>query len=70
MKDVREDIKIIRESQIRMEEDIKYHILRTDNLEDMVMPVYKVYAYIIATGKVLGGLSLLIGIMVGLGRLI
>ena len=36
MKEVKEDIKIIRESQIRMEQDIKYHIKRTDLLEQRV----------------------------------
>ena len=36
MKEVKEDIKVIRESQIRMEQDIKYHIKRTDLLEQRV----------------------------------
>jgi len=33
MDDLRKDIKEIRESQIRMESDLKYHIRRTDLLE-------------------------------------
>lgn len=33
MDDLRKDIKEIRESQIRMEADLKYHIKRTDLLE-------------------------------------
>ena len=36
MKELQQDIKVIRESQIRMEQDIKYHIKRTDLLEQRV----------------------------------
>ena len=36
MESLRKDIKEIRESQIRMESDIKYHIKRTDLLEEEV----------------------------------
>ena len=36
MKELKQDIKVIRESQIRMEQDIKYHIKRTDLLEEKV----------------------------------
>lgn len=36
MKELEQDIKVIRESQIRMEQDIKYHIKRTDLLEAKV----------------------------------
>ena len=36
MKELEQDIKVIRESQIRMEQDIKYHIKRTDLLEERV----------------------------------
>ena len=36
MKEIQQDIKVIRESQIRMEQDIKYHIKRTDLLEKRV----------------------------------
>jgi hypothetical protein len=36
MKEIQQDIKVIRESQIRMEQDIKYHIKRTDLLEERV----------------------------------
>lgn len=35
MDEIKEDIKNIRESQIRMEEDVKHHIRRTDVLEDL-----------------------------------
>lgn len=35
MDDIKQDIKVIRESQIRMEEDIKHHIKRTDLLEEL-----------------------------------
>ena len=36
MKDIKQDIQVIRESQIRMEQDLKYHIKRTDLLEEKV----------------------------------
>ena len=36
MNELEQDIKVIRESQIRMEQDIKYHIKRTDLLEQRV----------------------------------
>ena len=36
MDELKQDIKVIRESQIRMEQDIKYHIKRTDLLEARV----------------------------------
>ena len=36
MKELQQDIKVIRESQIRMEQDLKYHIKRTDLLEERV----------------------------------
>ena len=35
MEDIKEDVKVIRESQIRMEEDVKHHIRRTDELQDL-----------------------------------
>ena len=36
MKEIKQDIQVIRESQIRMEQDLKYHIKRTDLLEQKV----------------------------------
>ena len=36
MEEFRRDIQLIRESQIRMEADLKYHIRRTDLLEKIV----------------------------------
>ena len=36
MKEIQQDLKVIRESQIRMEQDLKYHIKRTDLLEEKV----------------------------------
>lgn len=36
MEELKQDIQIIRESQIRMEQDLKYHIKRTDLLEEKV----------------------------------
>ena len=34
LEELRRDVKVVRESQIRMEGDLKYHIRRTDLLED------------------------------------
>ena len=36
LNELKKDVKVIRESQIRMEGDLKYHIRRTDILEDAV----------------------------------
>ena len=36
MEEIRKNVKTIRESQIRMEADLKYHIKRTDILEDKI----------------------------------
>ena len=36
MDEIKKDLKEVRESQIRMEADLKYHIKRTDLLEDHV----------------------------------
>lgn len=36
MEELKQDIKVIRESQIRMEQDLKYHIKRTDLLEEKI----------------------------------
>lgn len=43
MEELRKDMQIIRESQIRMEEDIRYHIKRTDLLEKKLDPIHNVY---------------------------
>lgn len=52
MKDLDKDIRLIRESQIRMEQDLKYHIQRTDLLEDRlevieedIKPIYVVHFF-------------------------
>ena len=36
MEEIKKDIQVIRESQIRMEADVKHHIARTDALEKKV----------------------------------
>jgi hypothetical protein len=59
MKDVKDAIFEIKESQIRMELDLKYHIKRTDILESMVKPLHKMYnfiKYLIVLLTTLGGL--------------
>lgn len=72
MKDIRDDIQAIRESQIRMESDLKYHIKRTDLLEqkvdknEQILQPLIVFSWIsnnIRTLMLLGTLSL--GIIIG-----
>ena len=36
LEDLRKDVREVRESQIRMESDLQYHIRRTDLLEDAI----------------------------------
>ncbi len=52
MEEIRKDVKTIRESQIRMEGDLKYHIKRTDlleerleNIETDIKPLYVVHFF-------------------------
>lgn len=76
MKEIREDIQAIRESQIRMEADIKYHIKRTDLLEErvdknekLIQPLV-VFSWIsnnIRTLMLLG--SITVGVVVGILKL-
>jgi hypothetical protein len=76
MKEIREDIQAIRESQIRMEADIKYHIKRTDLLEErvdknekLIQPLV-VFSWIsnnIRTLMLLG--SITVGVIVGILKL-
>lgn len=72
MKEIRDDIQAIRESQIRMEADLKYHIKRTDLLEqkvdknEQILQPLIVFSWIsnnIRTLMLLGTLSL--GIIIG-----
>ena len=44
MEKIREDLQEIKESQIRMESDLRYHIKRTDLLEHQVQEQRKVMA--------------------------
>lgn len=47
--DWKNEIIAIRESQVRMEMDLKYHIKRTDMLEEMVRPIHKLYSWGVMT---------------------
>ena len=76
MKEIRDDIQTIRESQIRMEADLKYHIKRTDLLEqkvdknEQILQPLIVFSWIsnnIRTLMLLGTLSL--GIIIGVLKL-
>lgn len=43
MDELKTEIKLIRESQVRMEEDVKHHIKRTDDNEKMLFPMWKAF---------------------------
>lgn len=43
MEEFRKELQVIRESQIRMEADINYHIKRTDIIEDRTERLWKSY---------------------------
>jgi hypothetical protein len=43
MDEIKKELRTIRESQIRTELDVKYHIKRTNLLEAKVVPVYTAY---------------------------
>ena len=43
MDEIRSKVEEIRESQIRMESDVKHHIKRTDLLQEKVTPVWIAY---------------------------
>lgn len=68
--DIVERLVEIRESQIRIEEDLKYHIKRTDLLEDRIdrelRPVHKAF---IGVKWTVGALITLTTILAGLARL-
>ena len=44
MDEIKKELRVIRESQIRTELDVKYHIKRTDLLEAKINPVYTAYS--------------------------
>ena len=44
MEQIKKDIREIKESQIRMEADVRYHIKRTDHLEVQIVDQRKVMA--------------------------
>ena len=43
MKEIQESLQEIRESQVRMESDLRYHIRRTDLLEHQIQEQRKVF---------------------------
>jgi len=64
LNEIKSDVKVIRESQIRMEEDVRHHILRTNLLETKVAPMWGAYsalkwlvAAVITIGLVLNNLD-------------
>ena len=43
VKEIKDNLGDMKESQIRMEKDLKYHIKRTDQLEEMTKPIYRAF---------------------------
>ena len=66
MNEIKQEIRIIRESQIRMEDDLRYHIKRTDALEQKVTPIHKIYIFfnyfIISITIIAAGLAVFKGV--------
>lgn len=58
------EMKRMNDVQIQQAADIKYHITRTDTLQEMVTPVYKIYMQILGIGKLLGGIAFIGGLVV------
>lgn len=61
---IKNDLYELKETQIRIEEDIRHHIRRTDKLEEMTSPIYKTYigvrwslGAIIAMGAVIASIG-------------
>ncbi len=71
MDEITREIREIKESQIRMEVDIKYHIRRTDLLESRLdrelTPVYRTF---IASSWIIGALTTVAGLILALDKLI
>ena len=77
MEELKKELKTIRESQVRMEVDVKHHIRRTDELQDLheantkrivkLEEPVKGRAYllnfILNTGKVIGVALAIVGIL-------
>lgn len=78
MDEIREKLDVIRESQIRMEQDLKYHIKRTDTLENYVGNIERrvdtlekpvsVYIFAKKVSVVAGSLLTLLGVLSFLKR--
>jgi hypothetical protein len=62
MDDLRQDVRVIRESQIRMEADIKHHVKRTNLLESMVMPLHRAKIFVQYLVAVSGAILTLYGL--------
>lgn len=59
----------MRECQIRMEADLKHHIKRTNQLEEMVKPVHKIWVGLKFIGSLLAIGSLILGLIYSFQRL-
>lgn len=60
MDEITKELRTIRESQIRMEADINYHIKRTNIIEERTEKLWKSYIGIQWTLAVIAGIALLI----------
>jgi hypothetical protein len=70
MDDIKTELKTIRESQIRMEEDVRHHIKRSDKHEEKIVPLWTAYigarwtvAAILTTGAVVAAILKIQGIL-------
>jgi hypothetical protein len=63
MDEIKRDINEIKISQTKMAKDVEYHILRTDRLQDMVTPMWKMFQGV----KAVTLLALVIGALKKLG---
>jgi hypothetical protein len=63
MDELRKSVEAVRESQIRMEADLKHHIKRTDLLESMITPIHKLRVFVQYLVIVAGGSLTLFGLL-------
>lgn len=69
LKDLNNTCTDIKEVQAKQAKDIEHHIARTDALEEMVKPVYRVYLQSLGIMKFMGIISLVTGVIYGIKQL-
>ena len=60
-----EKLDTIEKVQIQQASSIEHHISRTDALEKMITPVYKMHQQFIGVGKFLGVVGIIVGLVLG-----